>query len=53
MQRISVDSMAYRIAFLQLTGTHSADEFYSNFPFRVDFLGNWDLEISRDLERYQ
>lgn len=40
----------YRLASLQLTGASSTKEFYSRFPFRVDFLGNWDLEISRELE---
>lgn len=44
-------TMAHRIAKLQLDGKCSASEFYSNFPFRVDFLGNWNIEISRELER--
>lgn len=53
MQQLSPDSMACRIAALQLSGVYSQEEFYSQFQFRVDFLGNWDLEISRDLERSQ
>lgn len=50
---LSSNSMSYRLATLQLSGQVSSTEFYSNFPFRVDFLGNWSLEISRDLERSQ
>ena len=46
------NSFTYRLASLQLAGVPSKKEFYSNFAFRVDFLGNWDLEISRDLECY-
>ena len=52
-QRLSKDSMAYRVAVLQLAGISSPKEFFSRFQFRVDFLGSWDLEISRELERCQ
>lgn len=31
----------------------SANVFYSKFPFRVDFLGFWGLDISPDLENFQ
>ena len=51
LQTISPDTMAYRLASLQLKGKALSTEFYSSFPFRVDFLGNWGLDISRDLER--
>lgn len=43
-------SMAHRLAKLQLNNQINSSEFYSNFPYRVDFLGSWDFEISRDLE---
>ena len=52
LQRASPNSMTYRLASFQLNEEISQTEFYSNFPFRVDFLGNWSLEVSRDLERY-
>lgn len=46
------ETMALRIARLQRIGSYSPGEFYSKFPFRVDFLGDWNIEISRDLEHY-
>lgn len=46
-------TMAHRIGELQLKGEHSPKEFFSNFPYRVDFLGAWNVEISRDLEHCQ
>lgn len=49
----SSGTMAHRVALLQLNGEHSQKEFFSTFPFRVDFLGSWNVEISRDLEHYQ
>lgn len=51
LQTIATDSMVYRLASLQLEGKTLPTEFYSSFPFRADFLGDWSLEISRDLER--
>lgn len=47
------ESMAHRIGKFQLKGEHCSKEFFSNFPFRVDFLGAWNVEISRDLEHCQ
>ena len=49
----SSETMAHRVALLQLKGEHSPKEFFSSFPFRVDFLGAWNVEISRDLEHCQ
>lgn len=46
-------TMAHRIGKLQLKKIRSPKEFFSNFPFRVDFLGSWSVEISRDLEHCQ
>lgn len=49
----SSETMAHRVGKFQLKGEHSPEEFFSSFPFRVDFLGSWNVEISRDLERCQ
>lgn len=40
------------LASLIMTGKKDTSIFYSNFPFRVDFLGYWGCEISRDLEQF-
>lgn len=45
-------SMVKEIAPLQLSKIKNPLEFYSNYPYRVDFLGNWNFEINRDLETY-
>ena len=44
------DSMFVPIAKKQLINQPSPKLFYSQFPFRVDFLGSWNIEISSDLE---
>ena len=44
------DSMFVPIAKMQLKNQSSPDLFYSQFPFRVDFLGCWNIEVSSDLE---
>ena len=46
------DSMFVPIAKMQLTNQSSPNLYYSQFPFRVDFLGCWNIEISSDLENY-
>lgn len=46
------NSMFVPIAKMQLANQSSPNLFYSQFPFRVDFLGGWDIEISSDLENY-
>lgn len=38
---------------LMLSKKKVQENFYSQFPFRVDFLGFWGVSISRDLENYQ
>lgn len=43
------DAMFVPIAKMQLKKQSSPDLFYSQFPFRVDFLGSWNVEISSDL----
>lgn len=42
-----------QLATLQLAKEHCETVYYSSFPFRVDFLGDWGFEISRDLENSQ
>lgn len=37
---------------LMLQKKQDSNIFYSQFPFRVDFLGFWGTEISRDLENF-
>lgn len=44
------DAMFVPIAKMQLMDQSSPDLFFSKFPFRVDFLGKWNIEISPDLE---
>ncbi len=44
------DAMFVPIAKMQLINQSSPDLFFSQFPFRVDFLGSWSIEISSDLE---
>lgn len=44
------DAMFVPIAKLQLKNQSSPELFFSQFPFRVDFLGSWSIEISSDLE---
>lgn len=46
------DAMFVPIAKMQLKNQSSPDLFYSQFPFRVDFLGSWNVEISSDLANY-
>lgn len=50
IEKSSADSMFVPIAKMQLKNQTSPDLFYSRFPFRVDFLGCWNIEISSDLE---
>lgn len=38
---------------LMLKNHRTSKNFYSQFPFRVDFLGFWGLVISPDLENFQ
>lgn len=38
---------------LMLQKRQESKNFYSQFPFRVDFLGFWGLDISPDLENFQ
>lgn len=42
-----------QLAELLLAKKRVAEIFYSNFPFRADFLGYWGFEISRDLEHFE
>ena len=44
------DAMFVPIAKMQLINQSSPDLYFSQFPFRVDFLGSWSIEISSDLE---
>lgn len=46
------DSMFVPIAKLQLKNETSPDLFFSKFPFRVDFLGNWNIQVSSDLANF-
>lgn len=46
------NAMFVPIAKMQLRNQSSPELFFSNFPFRVDFLGSWSLEISSDLENF-
>ncbi len=50
IENSSADSMFVPIAKMQLKNQMSPDLFYSQFPFRVDFLGCWNIEVSSDLE---
>lgn len=46
------DAMFVPIAKMQLKNQSSPGLFYSQFPFRVDFLGSWNVEISSDLANF-
>lgn len=52
IENASPDSMFVPIAKMQLTKQTSPNVYYSQFPFRVDFLGCWNIEVSSDLENY-
>lgn len=52
IEKCSSNSMCASIGKLQLVNQSSPELFYSQFPFRVDFLGCWSIEISPDLENY-
>ena len=52
IEKSSADSMFVPIAKMQLKNQISPDLFYSHFPFRVDFLGCWNIEVSSDLENF-
>lgn len=52
VEHSSPNAMFVPIAKLQLNNESSRELFYSQFPFRVDFLGSWSIEISPDLESY-
>lgn len=52
VEHSSPNVMFVPIAKLQLNNESSRELFYSQFPFRVDFLGSWSIEISPDLESY-
>lgn len=50
IDKAASDAMFVPIAKMQLKNLSSPDLFFSQFPFRVDFLGSWSVEISSDLE---
>jgi len=50
IERGGSNSMFWQIAKLQYMNQSSPKVFFSRFPFRVDFLGSWSIEISSDLE---
>lgn len=52
IENAQADSMFVPIAKMQLKNQKSPDVFYSKFPFRVDFLGCWNIEVSSDLENF-
>ena len=48
----SEDAMFLPIANLQFNDQVSPSIFFSRFPFRVDFIGSWSLEVSPELENF-
>lgn len=46
------EAMFVPIAKMQLKNQSSPHLFYSQFPFRVDFLGSWNVEISSTLASF-
>ena len=51
--KVSPNSMVATLIRKQIIGDESVDLFYAQFPFRVDFLGDWSIDISPDLANYQ
>lgn len=51
--RDGISQGTQKLIQMMLQKKHVANIFYTQFPFRVDFLGFWGLEISRDLESFQ
>lgn len=49
IEKSPADSMFIPIAKMQLKNQISPDLFYTQFSFRVDFLGGWNIEVSLDL----
>ena len=52
MKKSSSNTMLINIAKNQMNSQSTQNFFYSKFPFRVDFLGSWNVEVSPDLENY-
>lgn len=50
---VPLNSMVANLIRKQILGDESIDLFYAQFPFRVDFLGDWSIDISLDLVNYQ
>lgn len=50
---VSHNSMVANLIKSQIIGDESVEMFYAQFPFRVDFLGDWSIDINPDLEHYE
>ena len=48
IKRLDSSSYTYKIAKLQFEKKVDQSVFYSQFPYRVDFLGYWDFNICLD-----
>ena len=51
--KASPNGMVAGLIKAQILGDRSSNLFYARFPFRVDFLGDWSIEISPDIGRSQ
>ena len=51
--RAEISEYTRTLIRLMLQKRQTSKNFYSKFPFRVDFLGFWGLVISSDLENFQ
>lgn len=52
-ERDGINKSTRTLIRLMLQRCRAPKNFYSKFPFRVDFLGFWGLVISSDLENFQ
>lgn len=48
LENIEKNSYTYQLASLQINGKTDDNFFFSNFPYRVDFLGYWDFTVNLD-----